>query len=137
LGVDGSAVDILRCDRGGYLTMQGSEVFRRAVRATVESSRLALERAKLSIDDIALMIPHQANQRIVDAACSRLGIDPSRTAMVLETTGNTSAASIGLALDAAVRSGRVAPGDRLLLSGFGAGMTWASAVVTWGGEHRR
>lgn len=137
LGVDGSAVDILRCDRGGYLTMQGSEVFRRAVRATVESSRLALERAKLSIDDIALLIPHQANQRIVDAACARLGIDPSRTSMVLETTGNTSAASVGLALDAAVRSGRVQAGDRLLLSGFGAGMTWASAVVTWGGEPRR
>jgi 3-oxoacyl-[acyl-carrier-protein] synthase-3 len=134
LGVDGTAVDILRCDRGGFLTMQGSEVFRRAVRATVESSRLALERAKVTVDEIALMIPHQANQRIVDAACSRLGIDASRTAMVLEHTGNTSAASVPLALDDAVRSGRVQPGDRLLLSGFGAGMTWASAVVTWGGE---
>ncbi|MGH9068175.1 MAG: beta-ketoacyl-ACP synthase III [Acidimicrobiales bacterium] len=132
LGVDGSAAPILCCELGGYLHMEGREVFRRAVRAMVESAGSALERAKLSPEDIALCIPHQANTRIVEAANRRLGIPMERTAMIVDRTGNTSAASIPLALSDAADAGRMAAGDHVLLCGFGAGMTWASAVIRWG-----
>ncbi|MGH9063885.1 MAG: beta-ketoacyl-ACP synthase III [Acidimicrobiales bacterium] len=132
LGVDGSARGILCCDHGGFLRMEGRDVFRRAVRAMVDSASTTLERAKLTADDIALCVPHQANLRIVEAANSRLGIPMERTALVLDRTGNTSAASIPLALADAAGAGRLAPGDNVLLCGFGAGMTWASAVLRWG-----
>jgi len=132
LGIDSSGHDLLMRPHGGYLTMEGPEVFRRAVRTTVESASTALERAKLGPDDIALFVPHQANLRIVEAVISRLGIPLSRTAVVLDRTGNTSAASIPLALADAAESGRVKPGDRVLMTGIGAGMAWASAVVSWG-----
>ena len=116
--------------------MRGQEVFRKAVRVTVESARLSIERAKVSIDDIALFVPHQANLRIMDAAASRLGLPPERVASVIDRTGNTSSASIPLALVDAVEQGRVRDGDLILLAGFGAGMTWASAVWRWGGVTR-
>jgi len=132
LGADGSLRSLLYCDRGGFIVMEGQEVFRRAVRATVDSARAALERAKVSAEDIALFVPHQANLRIIDAARQRLGLPRERTAVVLDRTGNTSAASVPLALSDAADAGRVAPGDLVLLSGFGAGMTWASAVLRWG-----
>ncbi|HMC51264.1 MAG TPA: beta-ketoacyl-ACP synthase III [Acidimicrobiales bacterium] len=132
LGADGSLRSLLYCDRGGFIVMEGQEVFRRAVRATVDSARAALERAKVSAEDIALFVPHQANLRIIDAAGQRLGLPRERTAVVLDRTGNTSAASVPLALSDAADAGRVAPGDLVLLSGFGAGMTWASAVLRWG-----
>ena len=83
-------------------------------------------------DEIALFVPHQANQRIIDATCNALGIPADRSAIVLDTTGNTSSASIPLALAAAADEGRLSDGDLVLLSGFGAGMTWASAVMRWG-----
>jgi 3-oxoacyl-[acyl-carrier-protein] synthase-3 len=102
------------------------------VRVTVESAQAAMEQAKVQPDDIALFVPHQANLRIIDAAGQRLGIPRERTAVVLDRTGNTSAASVPLALADALDAGRVQPGDLLLLSGFGAGMTWASAVLRWG-----
>jgi 3-oxoacyl-[acyl-carrier-protein] synthase-3 len=132
LGCDGTLQEILFCDLGSYLRMEGKEVFRRAVRVTVESAEAALERAKVSPDDIALFVPHQANLRILDAAASRLGIGPERIAVVLDRTGNTSSASIPLALAEAAGGGRLQEGDLILFSGFGAGMTWASAVWRWG-----
>ncbi len=132
LGVDGSARSILYCDHGGYMYMEGREVYRRAVRATVHSAQQAMERAGVKPDEIALFVPHQANLRIVEAVNQRIGLDLARSALVLERTGNTSSASIPLALADAADAGRLADGDLVLLSGFGAGMTWASAVVRWG-----
>jgi 3-oxoacyl-[acyl-carrier-protein] synthase-3 len=132
LGVDGSAEALLYCDKDGFIQMDGREVFRKAVRVTVDSAQAALERAKLTPDDVTLFVPHQANLRIIEAANQRLGIPLERTAVVLDRTGNTSAASIPLALVEAADAGRIGDGDNVLLSGFGAGMTWASAVVRWG-----
>jgi 3-oxoacyl-[acyl-carrier-protein] synthase III len=132
LGADGSALPLLYCDHGGFLKMEGQEVFRRAVRVMVDSARVALEAAKATAADVALWVPHQANLRIIEAANSRLGLPIERTALVLDRTGNTSSASIPLALAEAADAGRVKPGDLVLLSGFGAGMTWASAVLRWG-----
>jgi 3-oxoacyl-[acyl-carrier-protein] synthase III len=132
LGLDGSGHDLLTCAHGGYMQMEGKEVFRRAVRVTVDSAASALERAKLTADDVALFVPHQANARIIEAAAARLGIPMERIAIVLDRTGNTSSASIPLALADAADSGRLRRGDHVLLSGFGAGMAWASAVVRWG-----
>jgi len=133
LGLDGSLTSILYCDRGGSIVMEGRELFRRAVRATVESAQRVLKQADITIDEIALFVPHQANIRIIDAVGQRLGIDPDRYAICLDHTGNTSAASCAIALAEAADAGRIADGDLILFSGFGAGMTWASAVVRWGG----
>jgi len=130
-GVDGSAHDLLTCAHGGYMVMEGKEVFRRAVRITVDSASSALERAKLTPDDVSLFVPHQANLRIIEAVATRLGIPLDRVAVVVDRTGNTSSASVPLALADAADAGRVGPGDVVLISGFGAGMTWASAVVRW------
>ncbi len=130
---DGRLRHLLKCDHGGYLYMDGKEVFRKAVRVVVESAERALADAGLSASDVDLMVPHQANLRIIQAACQRLGIPEERTAVVIDRYGNTSSASIPLALDDALRNGRVAGGDHLLLTGFGGGMTWASAVLRWGG----
>ncbi|MGA8369806.1 MAG: beta-ketoacyl-ACP synthase III [Acidimicrobiales bacterium] len=132
LGVDGSARSILQADRGGYLTMEGREVFRRAVRLTVDSATVALERAKCTPDDIAMFIPHQANLRIIEAAAQRIGIPSDRTAVTVARTGNTSAASVPLALTEIADAGRLQPDDLVLLSGFGAGMSWGSTVIRWG-----
>jgi 3-oxoacyl-[acyl-carrier-protein] synthase-3 len=132
LGVDGSARDILYCDHGGHMTMEGREVFRRAVRATVESVQLVLHRAGTAPSEIALFVPHQANLRIIEAVTARIGIPIERTSIVLDRTGNTSSASIPLALASAADAGWLNDGDLVLLSGFGAGMTWASALLRWG-----
>ena len=132
LGSDGNLRHLLQADIGGYITMVGKEVFRRAVRVMVDSSEAALARAGLTADDVDLLVPHQANARIITAACERLGIPVERTASVLDRTGNTSAASIPLALGDAATSGRLSKGDIVLLVGFGAGMTWASTVLRWG-----
>jgi 3-oxoacyl-[acyl-carrier-protein] synthase-3 len=134
LGVDGGAHDLLTCSHGGYMTMEGKEVFRRAVRATVDSASGALERAKLTPDDIALFVPHQANLRIIEAAATRLGIPLDRVAVVVDRTGNTSSASVPLALADAADAGRVGPGDNVLMTGFGAGMAWASVVLRWSAD---
>jgi 3-oxoacyl-[acyl-carrier-protein] synthase III len=133
LHADGSLRHLLTCDHGGYITMDGKEVFRRAVRVVVESAEQAMQDAGVGIDDIAMLIPHQANLRIIQAACERLGMPMEKTAVVIDRYGNTSSASIPLALDDALQTGRVHKGDLLLLSGFGGGMTWASAVLRWGG----
>jgi 3-oxoacyl-[acyl-carrier-protein] synthase-3 len=132
LGVDGTLQPILYADVGGCIIMEGQEVFRRAVRAVIDSARTAMERAKVDAGDIALFVPHQANSRIIEAVCARLDIPIERSAITLDRTGNTSAASIPFALADAVDAGRISDGDLVLLSGFGAGMTWASAVWRWG-----
>lgn len=132
LDADGSAGPILWADVGGFIQMEGKEVFRRAVRIMVDSATKVLRHAGVSGDDISLLVPHQANIRIIQAACDRLGVEMDRTAVVLDRTGNTSAASIPLALDDALANGRVAPGDLVLLVGFGGGMTAASALLRWG-----
>jgi 3-oxoacyl-[acyl-carrier-protein] synthase-3 len=133
LGVDGSQVDLLYADHGGPgMAMKGQEVFRRAVRVTSDSARASLEQAKVTVEDVALFVPHQANFRIMTAVAERLGIAGDRIASVVESTGNTSSASIPLALVSAIEAGRLQDGDVVLFAGFGAGMTWASAVWRWG-----
>jgi 3-oxoacyl-[acyl-carrier-protein] synthase-3 len=136
MGADGSLRHLLYCDHGGYLFMDGKEVFRRAVRLVVESAERAVADAGLTLDDITLLVPHQANLRIIQAAAQRLGLGEDRLAVVIERYGNTSSASIPLALVDAIDHDRVHPGDHLVLSGFGGGMTWASAVVRWEGGPR-
>jgi len=131
LDADGSLEHLLYAEVGGYIHMDGKEVFRRAVRIMVDSAKKSLAKAGLSVDDIKLCVPHQANLRIIDAACRNLGIPLERTAIVLQETGNTSSASIPLALFDAADRGRLQNGDIVLLVGFGAGMTAASAVLEW------
>jgi 3-oxoacyl-[acyl-carrier-protein] synthase-3 len=131
MNADGSLKHLLKCEHGGTLYMDGREVFRRAVRVVVDSAERALADAGLGPDEISLMVPHQANVRIIQAACQRLGIPEERTVVVIDRYGNTSSASIPLALHDAIGQGRVHEGDNLLLTGFGGGMTWASAVLRW------
>ncbi|MBT3246454.1 MAG: ketoacyl-ACP synthase III [Actinobacteria bacterium] len=128
---DGSAADILYCDHGGTIVMHGKEVFRRAVMAMTDSATNAIARAGVTADDISIVVPHQANVRIIEASLKRLGIPMERTAIVLGHTGNTSAASIPLALVDAIDNDRIAPGDLVLMVGFGAGMSSAAAVLRW------
>ncbi len=99
----------------------------------VDSAEKSMKAAGVQADDIALVVPHQANARIIKAACDRLGIGLDRASIVLARTGNTSSASIPLALAAALDEGRVKKGDLILLVGFGAGMTAASSVIEWAG----
>jgi len=147
LGCDGSAAGLLEIPAGGsrrpssaetvangehYLRMNGQEVFRRAVRIVVESATNALARGGVGVDDVTWFAPHQANVRIIDAAGNRLGIPAERTLVNIDRYGNTSAASIPLVLAEAADEGRLQPGDLVLLSGFGAGLTWGSALVQWG-----
>ena len=115
LGANGSLRHLLCCDHGGYLYMNGKD------------------RAGLSATDIDLFVPHLANTRIITAASQRLGIPPERCVVTIDRYGNTSSASIPLALVDALDTGRLRPGGLVLLSGFGGGMTWASAVLRWGG----
>jgi 3-oxoacyl-[acyl-carrier-protein] synthase III len=136
LGVDGSAVKILYTEHHDFTKMDGKEVFRRAVRAMADSANRSLERAKLTMDDIDWVIPHQANLRITEAALKRLSWPMERTSTTVEWVGNTSAASIPLAMADELAKGTIQPGDNVLMCGFGAGMTWASAVLRWGGEVR-
>ncbi len=132
LGSDGSLVSLLEVPPGErWLRMEGKEVFRRAVRVVVESSSTALQKAGMTPEDVDLFVPHQANVRIIDAVCSRIGIPLDRTVVNLDRYGNTSAASIPLALAEAAEAGRLTGGEVVLISGFGAGMTWASAVLRW------
>ena len=146
LGCDGSAAELLIVPAGGsamptsahtvaagdhYLKMQGQEVFKRAVRAVVESARVTLEHSGMRADDVRWFVPHQANGRIIVNVAQRLGFGDDRVISNLDRYGNTSSASIPLALFEAVDDGRVHDGDLILLSGFGAGMTWASALVRW------
>ena len=131
LGADGSAADLLMAEHGGYFQMDGKEIFRRAVRVVVDSAEQAMKIAQVSPDDINLVIPHQANIRIIKAATQRLEIPMERTVVTLDRYGNTSSSSIPLAFFDARENGRIKSGEYALMTGFGAGMTWASAVVRW------
>jgi 3-oxoacyl-[acyl-carrier-protein] synthase-3 len=113
------------------IKMQGNEVFKLAVRAMEDAAQQALAANNLSTADIDLFISHQANRRIIDAIGKRLGLTEQQVFINLERYGNTSAASIPLALDEANRSGRIKAGDLLLLDSFGGGLTWASALIRW------
>jgi 3-oxoacyl-[acyl-carrier-protein] synthase III len=134
LGCDGSAAGILAIPPGKqFIQMDGQEVFRRAVRAVIASADKALRAAGRTAADVDVFVPHQANARIISMAADRLGIPPARTMVNVDRYGNTSAASVPLALAEAADDGRIDDGDLVLLSGFGAGMAWASAVLRWGG----
>jgi 3-oxoacyl-[acyl-carrier-protein] synthase III len=147
LGCDGSATGLLEVQAGGsrmpitpevldagqqYLRMEGREVFRRAVRVVIDSSTATLERGGVDATEVDWFVPHQANARIIEAARQRLGISAEKTIVNIDRFGNTSAASIPLALSEAADHGRFQPGDTILLAGFGAGMAWASALLRWG-----
>ncbi|MCA9451630.1 MAG: ketoacyl-ACP synthase III [Nitrospiraceae bacterium] len=114
-----------------FIKMKGNETFKIAVKSMEEATKEALEANKLAMDDVDLFIPHQANMRILNAVSQRLGLGREKLMINLDRFGNTSAASIPLALDQAVREGRIHKGSVVLLAAFGAGLTWASAVVRW------
>jgi 3-oxoacyl-[acyl-carrier-protein] synthase III len=111
--------------------MEGKEAFKNAVQAMQRAAEEALRRCELTIAQIKCIIPHQANQRIIDAVGERLGAKPEQLFVNLEKYGNTSAASVAIALDEAVESGRIQRGDLILLVVFGAGLTWGAAVIEW------
>ncbi|XP_047342481.1 3-oxoacyl-[acyl-carrier-protein] synthase 3 A, chloroplastic-like [Impatiens glandulifera] len=135
LGSNGSALGFLRRRRpSSYsaIQMNGKEVFRFAVKSVPQSIESALGKAGLTSSNIDWLLLHQANQRIIDSVATRLEIPAERVISNLANYGNTSAASIPLALDEAVRSGKVRQGQTIAASGFGAGLTWGSAIVRWG-----
>ncbi|TGE32762.1 beta-ketoacyl-ACP synthase III [Desulfosporosinus sp. Sb-LF] len=146
LGSDGSGGKLLSQPAGGSklpasletieknlhtVQMEGKEVYKFAVRIMGEVSVNVLEKAGLTKDDIDLLVPHQANMRIVDAAVKRLGISPDKVVINLDKYGNMSAASIPVALDEAVKAGRLAEGDIVVMVGFGTGLTWGACVLKW------
>ncbi len=134
-GTDGGHSDILRSPiKDGRITgveMDGKVLFKHMVRYACDSAVRAVERAGLEFSDITAVLAHQANQRILDSVADRLKVDREKFVSVIEHTGNTSAGSVPLALDAAVGDGRVQPGDAVLLMGFGGGLSWASTVAIW------
>ncbi|MEM7340544.1 MAG: beta-ketoacyl-ACP synthase 3 [Actinomycetota bacterium] len=136
LGTDGSRPDILKSAiTDGRITgveMDGKTLYRYMVRYAADSAQAAVDAAGLSADDLVAVLAHQANQRILDAVADRLGIEDDRVVSVIAYTGNTSAASVPLALDHAVTGGMITKGDPVLLLGFGGGLSWASAVAIWG-----
>jgi 3-oxoacyl-[acyl-carrier-protein] synthase-3 len=146
LGADGRGADLLRVPGGGsrepltaehlaagrqFIQMEGRTVFKWAVNLLADSVRTVLAEARITIDDVSLLILHQANRRIVDLAAEHLGIPAEKVIVNLDRYGNTSAASIPLALDEVHRLGRLQRGDHVLLSGFGAGLAWGTAVLRW------
>jgi 3-oxoacyl-[acyl-carrier-protein] synthase-3 len=126
------ALDVGRDPARVRLHFEGQAVFRIAVQGIVASVWRALERAGLTAGDVDLVVPHQANARIIEAAIKRLGIDPQRVMLNIADHGNTSAASVPMALTDAAGAGRIAPGDVVVLTAFGGGVTWATYVVRWG-----
>jgi len=146
LGSDGSDWDALMAPGGGcvkpfseevlrnrehYLRMDGKRIFKFATRKMTEAVTNVVQDSGLTWDDIDLIIPHQANARITDLAMRRLGVEPEKMMVNVDRYGNTSAASIPLALCDALEEGRLQPGDHVVLVGFGAGLTWAAAVLYW------
>ena len=146
LGSDGGGSTLLEIPAGGSLLpasaetvahnlhtvrMNGAELYRRAVRVMTDVSMRALKNAGLSVGDIDLVVPHQANQRIIDDVATHLGIDASRMVSNVARYGNTSAASVPLALAEAAQQGRLHPGARVLLCAVGAGLVWGAGVVQW------
>ena len=143
---DGNFADILWMPGGGTrhpitrqnvdkhlqtIKMSGKEVYKQAVIAMVDAAKKALEKAGLSIEDITCVIPHQANVRIIEAVADRLKISIDKFFVNLDRYGNTSAAAVAIALDEANRSGRIKPGDYVLMVVFGGGLTWAGSIIEW------
>ncbi len=118
-------------NRQNHLKMKGQEVFKFAVKALPKATKEALQKADLTVEDIDLIIPHQANKRIIESAAKRLKIDTDKFFLNLNKYGNTSAASIGLALGEALENGKIKKGDLLAFTGFGAGLTYGSIVMKW------
>lgn len=146
MGSDGNLADLLKVPGGASfcpitpenvatrpntIHMEGRETFKHAVTRMLEASQQALEMAGLTAADVSLVIPHQANARIIGAIAERLDLPPERVFMNLDKYGNTSAATIPVALDEANKAGRLKKGDVVLLVAFGGGFTWASSVVRW------
>jgi 3-oxoacyl-[acyl-carrier-protein] synthase-3 len=146
IGADGNCAELLYCPAGGsanpatietvnnrdhFIKMQGREVFKEAITRMVAAVEDILLHNNLTIDDIDCVIPHQANNRIITAIAERLNIPEEKLFVNVDSKGNTSAASIPLALDEAVKSGKVESGNLVLLVAFGAGMTWGSALIRW------
>ena len=146
MGADGSKGSLLHMPGGGsrcpasvdsvaaklhYLRMDGRETFKSAVQAMYHAAQEALRRCELDISKIKCVIPHQANRRIIDAVGKRLGAAPEQLFINLDRYGNTSAASVAIALDEAVSSGKIQRGDLILMMVFGAGLTWGAAVIEW------
>jgi 3-oxoacyl-[acyl-carrier-protein] synthase-3 len=146
MGADGRKANLLSMAGGGsrcpasaesvaaglhYLRMEGKETFKSAVQAMQTAAEEALRRCEIDITRIKCVIPHQANRRIIDAVGERLGARPEQLFVNLHKYGNTSAASVAIALDEAVSSGRIERGDLILLVVFGAGLTWGAAVIEW------
>jgi 3-oxoacyl-[acyl-carrier-protein] synthase-3 len=152
LGSDGTGAELLYVPAGGsaapctperatgrdtFLKMNGNEVFKFAVRAIPKAARQALKESHLAVEDVTWLVPHQANQRILDTIADRLGVPHERVVSTIEHTGNTSSGSIPLAIDGLYTVGNLAPGDILALVGFGAGLTWGAAVLRWTKKERR
>jgi 3-oxoacyl-[acyl-carrier-protein] synthase III len=132
LGADGAQADLLYAERDERkLRMQGSDVYRHAVRRMTAASREALERAGRTVEDVDLFVAHQANVRIIHAAAAELGVPLDKVVVNVDRVANTSSASIPLALEQAEREGRLKPGDTVALSAFGAGFVWGAGVVSW------
>ena len=144
IGSNGAVGDLIYTPAGGtrqatscetvrerlhFMKMRGREIFKIAVAAMPCSSKIALERAGLTLADVDLIIPHQANQRIIDAIAARLEITSEKVFTNIEKIGNTGAATVPIALDQCLRSGRIKSGDTVLLTAFGGGITWGSAVI--------
>jgi 3-oxoacyl-[acyl-carrier-protein] synthase-3 len=118
-------------DKDHYLKMRGNELFKIAVRALTDSCRIILQENDLTLDDVDLFVPHQANIRIIKAVANQLELPMEKVFTNIERYGNTSASSIPIALDEAARSGRLKEGDLVLLAAFGSGLTWASSLLQW------
>jgi 3-oxoacyl-[acyl-carrier-protein] synthase III len=121
--------DAMLAERNQYMKIKGREVYKFAVQRFNELIDDAMRKCELTADTISLIIPHQVNQRIIDSAMERLGLPPEKAYVNIDRYGNTSAASIPIALDEAWRAGRIKPGDVLIFVAFGAGLTWANAVL--------
>jgi 3-oxoacyl-[acyl-carrier-protein] synthase-3 len=129
----GSRDPELKGEHGRFMTMNGKDVFKFAVRVLEESINAVLDQAGLKVEDIDLLIPHQANVRIIDHVSKKVGLPKEKVYINLHKYGNTSAASIPLALDEALAEGKIKNGDIVVLSGFGAGLTCGANVIKWGG----
>lgn len=146
LGADGAGADLVGVPAGGsrlpasqetvrdrqhYMKMRGNGLFKRAVNAMIQAIDISLKKGGLTYNEIDFFIPHQANIRIINPVAKRIGLDKNKVCINLDQCGNMSAASVAVALDQAVREGKIKKGDKVLLTCFGGGLTWASLVIEW------
>ncbi|MGM9572364.1 MAG: beta-ketoacyl-ACP synthase III [bacterium] len=137
LQADGSGGNLLKLCNNGNIEMCGNEVFRFAVKIMGDAVEQVLEKLQLKKEDLDYLIPHQANIRIIQSAAKRLDLPMDKVYVNVNKYGNTSAASIPLALDEAVKAGKIKAGDLVALVGFGAGLTWAASVIRWGKKEEK